>query len=164
MRRIDQGKAFLTDKEISLGVKSERPCQHIIEIDGFDEGPFKLSASICYDATDLKLASDLKNKTDLFLIIAHNQDVSTFDSMASALHYHMYQHVAVVNKGEFGGSTIQAPYKQPYDRLISHAHGNDQISINVADLDLAAFQRTRPKTLKEIKTKPAGKGRNHKKH
>jgi hypothetical protein len=68
----------------------------------------------------------------------------------------MYQHVAVVNKGEFGGSTMQAPYKEPYDRLISHAHGTDQISINVADLDLAAFKRRSTKSRKKIKSKPAG--------
>lgn len=152
----DQGKLFPTDKEIALGVVPERPCQHIIEVDGFEEGPFRITGSICYDATDLKLASDLKDKSDLFVILAHNRDVTTFDTMASALHYHMYQHVALVNKGEFGGSTIQAPYKQPYERLISHAHGTDQISINVADLDLAAFKRKRSTKLKEIKTKPAG--------
>ncbi|BAZ94610.1 retron-type reverse transcriptase [Thiohalobacter thiocyanaticus] len=152
----DQGKLFPTDNEIDLGVSPERPCQHIIEVDGFDEGPFRITASICYDATDLKLASDLKGKSELFVILAHNKDVTTFDTMASALHYHMYQHVALVNKGEFGGSTIQAPYKQPYERLISHAHGTDQISINVADLDLAAFKRKASTKLKEIKTQPAG--------
>jgi len=74
--------------------------------------------------------------------------------MASALHYHMYQHVAVVNKGEFGGTTIQAPFKEQYDRIISHVHGNDQISINIADLDLAAFRRE-PRRYKEVKKKPA---------
>jgi hypothetical protein len=98
----------------------------------------------------------LKNMTDLFVIVAHNKDVTTFDTLASALHYHMYQHVALVNKGEFGGSTIQAPYKEQYDRLISHAHGVDQISINVADLDLAAFKRKLPSKHKKVKTKPAG--------
>ncbi|MES9845653.1 MAG: reverse transcriptase domain-containing protein [Candidatus Sedimenticola sp. 6PFRAG5] len=152
----DQGKAFPTRDELRLGVVSERPCQHILEVEGFEEGPFKITGSICYDATDLKLASDLKEKSDLFVIVAHNKDVTTFDTMASALHYHMYQHVALVNKGEFGGSTIQAPYRQQYDRLISHAHGVDQISINVADLDLAAFKRKSRKKLKEVKTKPAG--------
>lgn len=75
--------------------------------------------------------------------------------MVSALNYHMYQHVVVVNKGEFGGTTIQAPYKESYERLISHAHGGDQISINIADLDLAAFRRT-VKEYKKIKAKPAG--------
>lgn len=152
----DQGKAFPTSREKSIGVVPERPCQHIIEINGIDAGPFKISGAICYDATDLKLASDLRDKTDLFVILAHNKDINTFDTMASALNYHMYQHVALVNKGEFGGSTIQAPYKQQYDRLISHSHGVGQISINVADLDLAAFNRKTVKKRKEVKTKPAG--------
>ena len=152
----DQGKAFPTRIEKDLGVVGLRPCQHIIELHGFLEGPFKISSAICYDATDIKLASDLKGKTDLFVVVAHNKDVRTFDAMASALHYHMYQHVVVVNKGEFGGSTIQAPYKEPFDRMISHSHGVGQVSINVADLDLAAFKRKSNKKYKDVKTRPAG--------
>ena len=152
----DQGKGYITDKEKSLKIKPKRPCQHILKIEDFLEGPFKISAAICYDATDLKLVSDMKFKSDIFVIVAHNKDVTTFDNMASALHYHMYQHIVLVNKGEFGGSTIQAPYKQPYNRLISHAHGKEQISISIADLDLAAFKRKQRKKYKKIKTKPAG--------
>lgn len=151
----DQGKENLTKDEKLAGIKSYRPCQHIIEVYGHKEGPFKLSGAVCYDATDIKLAADLKGKTDLFVIAAHNRDVSTFDNMVSALHYHMYQHVVVCNIGEFGGSTIQAPYKQPYDKVISHVHGVGQISINMADVDLAAFRRS-TKKYKEVKTKPAG--------
>lgn len=151
----DQGKAHMTTDEVGLGILGYRPCQHIIELIGDNEGPFKLSGAICYDATDLKLATDLKGKTDLFIVCAHNKDVATFDTMASALNYHMYQHVALVNKGEFGGTTIQAPYREHFDRLISHAHGSDQISINVADLDLAAFRR-KYKIYKPVKKKPAG--------
>ncbi|NTU74112.1 hypothetical protein HGB07_08285 [Candidatus Roizmanbacteria bacterium] len=150
----DQGKGNMTTNEIMLGIESFRPCQHIIEVAGDSEGPHKLTCAICYDSTDLKLASDLKGKTDLFLIIAHNRDVKTFDTMATALHYHMYQHVAVVNKGEYGGTTIQAPYKEHHDRLISHVHGSDQISISVSDLDLAAFKRKIGK-YKEVKSPPA---------
>lgn len=67
----------------------------------------------------------------------------------------MYQHVVLVNKGEFGGTTIQAPYREHFARLISHAHGLDQISINVADLDLAAFRREH-KIYKPVKKRPAG--------
>jgi hypothetical protein len=67
----------------------------------------------------------------------------------------MFQHVVISNIGEYGGSTIQAPYKQPYDRLISHVHGVGQIAISTADIDLAAFKRT-SKKYKEVKTKPAG--------
>lgn len=150
----DQGKGNPTDSEKKLGVVGIRPCQHIIEVDYGDEGPYRLSGAICYDSTDLALASDLKGKSDLFIIVAHNRDVRTFDAMASALHYHMYQHVVVVNKGEFGGTTIQAPYKENYDRIVSHAHGNDQVSVNIADLDLAAFRRNFRK-YKDVKNKPA---------
>ena len=152
----DQGKAFPTRIEKELGVVGYKPCQHIIELHGISEGPFKITGAICYDATDLNLAADLKGKTDLFVVVAHNKDVRTFDTMASALHYHMYQHVVVVNKGEFGGSTIQAPYTANFDKMISHSHGGSQISINVADLDLAAFRRADKVDHKEVKTKPAG--------
>ena len=72
---------------------------------------------------------------------AHNKDVTTFDNMVSALQYHMHQHVVITDIGEFGGSTIQASFKQPFDRLISHSHGSNQISISTADIDLAAFKR-----------------------
>ncbi|MFD2017416.1 hypothetical protein ACFSJQ_21245 [Vibrio olivae] len=151
----DQGKENMTLEEIKLGVNGFRPCQHVIELHGYDEGPFLISGSICYDATDIKLAADLRNITDLYIVVAHNQDVNTFDNMAAALQYHMYQHVVICNIGEFGGSTIQAPYKQRYERLISHAHGTKQISISTADIDLAAFTR-KVKQYKAVKTKPAG--------
>lgn len=151
----DQGKGNMTNFEIGLEIKSHRPCQHLIEIHGHSEGPFRLTGAICYDATDIKLASDLINLTDLFIVVAHNQDVSTFDNLAAALQYHMYQHVVIANTGEFGGSTIQAPYKERFDRLISHAHGQNQIAISTADIDLAAFRRKVIK-YKAIKTRPAG--------
>ncbi|MCL1148172.1 hypothetical protein L2747_19385 [Shewanella marinintestina] len=154
-RLRDQGKFHMTNEEISLGVKGYRPCQHIIEIHGHSEGPFRLTGAICYDATDICLAADLKNKTDMFVISAYNKDVNTFDNMASALQWHMYQHVVISNTGEFGGSTIQAPFKEQYDRLISHVHGVGQISINTADVDLAAFKR-KLKQFKPRKTRPAG--------
>lgn len=151
----DQGKENMTESEVAMGVAPYRPCQHIIELHGHPEGPFNLSGTICYDATDIRLAADLRDITDLFVVVAHNKDVNTFDNMASALHYHMYQHVVISNIGEFGGSTIQAPYTQPYDRLISHVHGIGQIAINTADLDLAAFKR-KSTAYKPVKTKPAG--------
>lgn len=151
----DQGKENLIVPEKQMGISSYRPCQHILNIHGHPEGPFRLSGAVCYDATDIRLAADLRGKTDLFVITAHNKDINTFDNMASALQYHMYQHVVISNIGEFGGSTIQAPFKAPYDRLISHVHGVGQISINTADIDLAAFRRV-TKKYKEVKTKPAG--------
>ena len=145
----------MTQNEKKLGITPFRPCQHLIELEGHPEGSFRLTGAICYDATDIKLAADLRGNTDLFVIAAHNRDVTTFDNMAAALQFHMYQHVVITNIGEFGGSTIQAPYKQPYDRRISHSHGNGQISISTADIDLAAFKR-KVHVYKETKEKPAG--------
>ena len=151
----DQGKGFMTKPEKGMGITGYRPCQHLIQLEGHPEGPFTLTGAICYDATDIKLAADLRDKTDLFVVAAHNKDVNTFDNMAAALQYHMYQHVVISNIGEFGGSTIQAPYKAPYDKLIAHSHGCDQISISMADIDLAAFKRSK-RTYKKTKEKPAG--------
>lgn len=153
----DQGKEFMTKPEKGMNISSYRPCQHLIQLEGHPEGPFTLTGAICYDATDIKLAADLREKTDLFVIAAHNRDVNTFDNMAAALQYHMYQHVVISNIGEFGGSTIQAPYKEPYDRLIAHSHGSNQVSISTADIDLAAFKR-KVRTYKKTKAKPAGMG------
>ncbi|WP_341939499.1 reverse transcriptase domain-containing protein [Marinimicrobium sp. C2-29] len=151
----DQGKGFMTADEKAMKVFPYRPCQHLIKLVGHPEGPFTLTGAICYDATDIKLAADLRDKTDLFVIAAHNKDINTFDSMAAALQYHMYQHVVISNIGEYGGSTIQAPYKEPYDKLIAHSHGGNQISVSTADIDLAAFKR-KVRSYKKVKTKPAG--------
>lgn len=137
----DQGKHHMTSDEVALGVQGYRPSQHIISIEGHPEGPFKLTGAICYDATDIKLAADLRDLTDMFVISAYNKDVDTFDNMASALQWHMYQHIVITNTGEYGGSTMQAPYKEKYHKLISHAHGTGQIAISTADIDLAAFRR-----------------------
>jgi len=43
-----------------------------------------------------------------------------------------------------------------FDKLISHSHGAEQVSINVADLDLSAFRRPNKDEHKEIKSRPAG--------
>jgi len=156
----DQGKQNMTKNEAKIGVVSYRPCQHIFEVHGYGDKPFRMTGAICYDATDIKLAADLRDKTDLFIVAAYNKDVTTFDNMAAALQWHMYQHVVICNIGEYGGSTIQAPFKQPYDKLICHVHGSGQISINMADIDPYAFTRN-VESYKEIKTPPAGMTRSN---
>ncbi|MCE4934010.1 reverse transcriptase domain-containing protein [Aliivibrio fischeri] len=156
----DQGKFHMTKDEVSLGVEGHRPCQHVIEIEGSSEGPFKLTGAICYDATDIQLAADLRDKTDMFVIAAYNKDVNTFDNMASALQWHMYQHIVIANTGVYGGSTMQAPYKDKHHKLISHAHGVSQIAISTANIDLAAFRR-KVREYKKTKAEPAGFNRKH---
>lgn len=111
----------------------------VIELCNGDERPFRISGAICYDATDLALAADLRDETHMFVVAAMNKDVKTFDSMVSALRYHMYQHVLIANCGEYGGSTAQAPYDLEHKRLISHVHGGNQLSIMVIDVSVDDF-------------------------
>tara|TARA_A100001391_G_scaffold160381_1_gene119016 strand:- start:5070 stop:5417 length:348 start_codon:yes stop_codon:yes gene_type:complete len=110
-----------------------------------------MSSAVCYDATDLSLAADLRDQTEMFVVPALNKDVGTFDNMASALHYHMFQHVVVANSGEFGGSSAHAPFKKPFQRTIFHAHGNEQVSIGFIELNFELYRNGR----ENLKTPPA---------
>lgn len=122
---------------------------------------YRLSGAICYDATDMRLTADLRDHSDVFLIAALNNDIATFDNMIDALHYHMYQHVVLVNTGEFGGSAAKAPFKLPHHRQIVHSHGSDQISISVFEIDMFSLMLDPPpdpngEYTRQRKTKPAG--------
>lgn len=106
-----QGKKHLAPSEqdyvTSRLLQSFRPCQWLIVYDwstDVNAEPLRLTASVCFDPTDLCLAADLKNQSDVFAITAMNRDVSTFDNMALALHYHMHQMVIMANDGNYGGS------------------------------------------------------------
>jgi hypothetical protein len=164
---VDQGKWHLTVDEEDLGVTPWRPYQVVIELRWKDEPGYRIAGAICYDATDIALAADLKDESHMFVVAAMNKDVKTFDSMVAALRYHMYQHVLIVNSGEFGGSTAQAPYEMEHKRLVSHVHGSQQIAVSVFDLNVDDFgpvlNAAKPgkKIVKEVterigKTRPAG--------
>lgn len=112
-----QGKQHLSPMEqkyikpVEL-ITGFRPCQWLVGYE-WSSNPGNdalwLTASICYDATDLKLASDLRDRSDVFAIPALNLDVGTFDQMAQALHYHMFQLVLIANNGAYGGSNAHVP-------------------------------------------------------
>lgn len=162
---VDQGKKHLTAEELTLGVTAWCPYRVVVELQLDAGSSYRMVGAICYDATDLSIAADLKNESHLFLVPASNKDIKTFDSMAAALRYHMYQHVIICNTGEFGGSTAQAPYDEEHRRTISHSHGAKQISISVFEIDvndfgpaLAALSTTAMEPVRQRKGKspPAG--------
>ncbi|MBC9888413.1 MAG: hypothetical protein F7B06_00890 [Opitutae bacterium] len=149
IRTRRQGKAHLAPSEQSLNagganvLQGFRPCQWLI---GYpwsredDAEPVWLSAAVCYDATDLGLAADLKNRSDVFAIPAFNKDVKTIDQMALALHYHMYQLVVVANNGQYGGSNAYWPQKKDHKRQVFHIHGQPQASIAFLEIkDIEAY-------------------------
>jgi len=139
-----QGKHNMMAAERKSDVQPWRPYQLLLELVHpayKNEKGFVLTGSICFDATDIALSADLRDKSNAYLVCSLNQDVTTFDSMVEALHYHMYQHVVLVNTGEFGGSFAKAPYKDAHKRLIAHVHGNNQVSINTFEMNMFDFRR-----------------------
>ncbi|MBL0425408.1 RNA-directed DNA polymerase [Ramlibacter alkalitolerans] len=155
-----QGKKHPMKLELEMGIKGHRPHLTLLELPVGTKTRTRIAAAICYDATDLDLVADLREKSDMFLVAALNQDVQTFDNMVAALHFHMYQPVVLANMGQFGGSTAQIPLPQP-DRLIAHVHGNNQVAVSVFEVDPAPFKSTAvAKAPRKLKYPPAGyKGR-----
>jgi hypothetical protein len=138
-----QGKQHLAPLEEEFNrtvptIASFRPCQWVVEYDWSSDPkalPLRLTAAICYDATDLCLVADMRMQSDVFAIPALNKDIVTFDQMALALHYHMFQLVVVANNGLFGGSNAYAPFRDPYRKQVFHLHGQPQASIAFFEID-----------------------------
>ena len=156
-----QGKGHLAVGEKSLNVQPFRPCQWLMDYEWSgdpDEDALTLTASICYDATDLSLATDLRGKSDVFAIPALNTDIRTFDQLSLALHYHMFQMVLVANNGLHGGSNAYQPVRGDHDKQIFHLHGQPQASIAFLEIDdIGAFVRRRLASSSAVfKTPPAG--------
>lgn len=151
-----QGKLHPMKDEVKRGIKGHRPHVTLVELPVGAKTRTRIAAAICYDATDLDLVADLRDRSDLFLVAALNQDVQTFDNMVAALHFHMYQPVVLANSGEFGGSTAQVPLPK-HERLIAHVHGNQQVAVSVFEVDPSLFKSMAgPKVAKVLKAPPAG--------
>ena len=142
-----QGKEHLAPDEQSFNesgaqiLQGFRPCQWLIGYPWSDDDrPVWLTAAVCYDATDLGLAADLRDESDILAIPALNKDVKTFDQMALALHYHMFQLVIVANNGQYGGSNAYWPRSVAHVRQVFHLHGQPQASIAFLEIeDIGAF-------------------------
>ena len=146
-----QGKKYLSPMETPFNTPSPvidgfRPCQWLVGYEWSSQphaDPLWLTGSVCYDGTDLDLVSDLRGRSDVFAIPALNRDVGTFDQMAQALHYHMYQLVIVANNGAFGGSNAHLPKGANFQRQIFHTHGQPQASISFFEIDDIADMKAR---------------------
>ncbi len=159
VRIIEQGKRHLAKDELKLHVRPFRNSQWLIGHPWSrepDDNRLWLTASVCYDATDFALAADLKGHSDVYVIPALNRDTTTFDQMALALHYHMFQIVILANNGVFGGSNAYVPYKNSYKRRVFHFHGQPQAAIAYVEIDNVDEFLRRADNKKKYKTPPAG--------
>jgi len=75
----------------------------------------------------------------MFAIYALNPDVETFDRMAEALNYHMFQGVLIANNGTYGGSNFFVPFSNPFHREVFHLHGQPQASIAFAEIGILSM-------------------------
>ena len=101
-----------------------------------------MTAAICYDATDLALAHDLRRQSDGLVVPALNRNVAVFDNMATALNYHMYQLVIVANNGEYGGSSAYWPSGDRHRRRLFHLFGGRQATtafVHIPREELSAY-------------------------
>lgn len=164
-----QGKANLAPAENQLNaptpkIRGFRPCQWLIGYpwsSRINTDPLWMTSSICYDATDIQLAADLKNKSDIFIVPALNRDVNTYDQLAHSLHYNMFQMVVVANNGTYGGSNAYAPFSESYHRQVFHLHGQPQASIAFFEIDnIRNFKSRKPnggnQGVYDFKPPPAG--------
>lgn len=158
-----QGKFHVAPAERALlkgNVSGFRPCQWLVEYGSSSNSPDRfvgLTASICYDATDLDLAADLRNCSDVFIVPAFNKDVETFDNLAIHLHYNMFQMIVIVNSGQYGGSCVWWPRRDAHERRVFHSHGQAQYAIGFFDIDVEEFlQRKDPSASDYWKSVPAG--------
>ncbi len=160
-----QGKRYLAREEQALlpqRLLEHRPCQWLLNLTAAspsDRLSVILSGSVCYDATDLALVADLRDRADVYLIAALNTDVGTFDTMTGALHYHMFQTVILANNAHHGGSNAYAPLKS-HEKQLFHLHGPNQSVMGFLDIDPAVLT-ARGKTAmaddaSRWKTPPAG--------
>ena len=145
LRTRRQCKQHLAPDERQFNLQGFRPCQWLVRYPwSKDCKPLWLTGSVCYDATDLRLASDLRDQSDVFAIPAFNKDVKTFDQMTLALHYHMFQLIVLANNGKFGGSNAYWPIADSHKRQIFHLHGQPQASIAFLEIDdIADFLKRR---------------------
>lgn len=171
IRTRRQGKAHLAPTEQALNngmqhILGFRRCQWLVGYPWSEEpiDPLWLTAAVCYDATDLRLAADLRHQSDVFIIPALNKDVTTFDHLALALHYHMFQLVVVANNGKYGGSNAYWPKRSQHQKQIFsqifHMHGQPQASIAFLEInDIGSFLQRRDNVAtdnNDWKSPPAG--------
>jgi len=83
---LEQGKEHLAHNEQSFkrkGLKDLigfRPCQWIVKYQTDPSSHLSMTASICYDATDLSLAADLRNQSDIFAVQAFTKPFTRYQT------------------------------------------------------------------------------------
>lgn len=120
----------------------------------FDGGLLgKFAVAICYDLTDIERLSLYKRHIQTLLVIALNQDLTSFSHIAEAVMRMNFHHVVICNTGHFGGSLAVSPFYHPYERKVFCSEGPGLFQAQQFELELADIAKMQSLEVTERKWK-----------
>jgi hypothetical protein len=120
-----------------------------------DGGVCAWAALDCYDFTCIELRQKLRGRTDLLIVSALNQDLTTFDHLAEASIRDLHTYLVVANTGEYGGSQIIGPLYRDYRRRLFRVEGQYLDTVEVRPLDVDALRASQKEQLTTTCPAPA---------
>jgi predicted amidohydrolase len=120
-------------------------------------------ASICYDFMDIERALLYRGRVHHLFVLAYNQDLGMFRSLAESLSRTVFCNVVVCNTGHFGGSLAVSPYYEAYRRTVYSHNGGKLFTAQVLQLPVLGIEEAQRgnvastgnrKTDREFKDRP----------
>lgn len=113
-----------------LSISEKEPSQYfVVKKNGITIAPL-----VCYEATDIKARSLLKDKTDFVFTVAFNKDIKYFSSIGMSSARDMFCFYIECNSSLYGSSSF-APYRNAFLPMASDKGGSrDHMQIITANL------------------------------
>lgn len=103
------------------------------------------SVQICSDLTNISRRSQIRGEIDALVVLAWNQDTTTFSALVEASAYDLHAYVVLVNNSEYGDSRIRVPASEGFKRDVVRVKGGMMDYFVMANLDvreLRVYQAT----------------------